>query len=89
MQRFDDGRTLPPRLDQPVGSQTHQLLRHRHLLDVEFLTQFGNRFLIPAESAKHQQPLRMREAAQQVGRLAGCRDHFSYIHVLEFIIFEC
>lgn len=84
-----DRGALPPRLDQPVGPQPHQLLRHRYLLDPELLAQLGDRFLSIDKSAQHEQPLRMRQAPHQLGGGFRRRDHFFYIHDLEFIIFEC
>jgi hypothetical protein len=84
-----DGGALAPRLDQPVRPQPHELLRHRHLLDFELLTQFGNRLLFVAQRTQNQKALRMRQAAQQLGGLSGGRYHFFYIHVIEFKKSEC
>lgn len=84
-----DRRSFPPRFHQAVGPEPHELLRHRHLFDVQFLPELGDGLLLGTERAQDQQALRMRQAAQQFGSLAGSGYHFFYIHVLEFIIFEC
>ena len=101
MQRADDGLNLWPDdgiidgcslaagLDKSIRSKPHELLRHRHLLDLELLTQFGDRLFSVHQGTKNQKPLRMRQAAHQHGsRLSGW-NHFSYIHSIEFISFEC
>ncbi len=87
--RVVDGRAFAARLDKAVRPQPHELLRHRHLLDGERVAQVGDRALAVDERAKDQQPLRVREAAHQVCGHFRRRDHFFYIHVLEFIILEC
>ena len=101
MQRLDDDehlRTgypvvnrcpLAASLDQPVGPQSHELLRHRHLIDVQEFSQLSHGPLLVAECAQHEQPLRVGEAPKQFDSLSGGRDHIFYIHTLEFIIFEC
>lgn len=60
MERLDDGqhfrfldpivdsRSLTTRFNQPIGSQSHQLLRHRHLIDFEQLPKLRDRaFFFP------------------------------------------
>jgi len=71
MQRLDDSehlragypvvnrRPLAASLDQPVGPQPHELLRHRHLIDVQEFSQLSHGALLVAECAQHEQPLRM------------------------------
>ena len=86
---IEHGRAFAARLDKAVRPQPHELLRHRHLLDGERVAQVGDRALAVDERAKDQQPLRVREAAHQVCGHFRRRDHFFYIHVLEFIILEC
>ena len=65
-----DGRAVPPGLDQPVGPQSHELLRHRHLIDVEQLSQLGHRALLVSEGAQHEQTLWMGQAPEQFRCLA-------------------
>lgn len=101
MQRLDDSqhlragypivnrRPLATGLDQPVGPQPHELLRHRHLIDVQELPQLSHGALLVAERAQHKQALRVGEAPKQFRGLSRGRDHISYIHTLEFMIFEC
>lgn len=101
MQRSHDGQNLRPHdgiidrrsfaagFDESVGPEPHELLRHRDLPDPELLAQFGDRLFPVHQGAQHQQALRVGEAAHQYGGRLGGRDHFYYIHVLEFIILEC
>lgn len=87
--RVIDSRSLAPRLDQPVRSQPHKLLRHRHLFDCQSLSQFGDRSFTIDQRAQNEQPLGVRQTAHQFGGLFGGRYHFLYIHTLEFKTFEC
>lgn len=73
--RIMDSRALATRLDQPIRPQPHELLRHRYLVDIELLTQLGNRLLAIYQSAQHQEALRVRQAAHQLGGRTSSRDH--------------
>jgi hypothetical protein len=84
-----DGCSIAPGLHKAIRTKPHELLRHRNLVDSKLVPEIGNGFFRTYQSAQDQKPLGMRQAAHQVSGLPGSRDHFSYIHYLEFIRFEC
>lgn len=80
---------VPARFDKAITAQPHEVLRQRNLVDLEAVAQIGHGFLAIHQRAKHQKALRVRQASHQVSRQMRRRYHLFYIHILEFILFEC